>query len=1369
MLSLSQLLLLFACAYAPQGTEYQQRIASPDRKIQVEFLLRSGVPYYAVSYENKPLIKPSPLGFRFAHEPPMTGNFRVAATASRTLDETWRPVWGTAAEIRNHCNELTVTLRESSELEREMHLVFRAYDDGVAFRYVLPEQPNLKRCEIISEETHFNFAGDFAAWWIPADYDSYEKLYSSTPLSAVEAANTPITMKTDGGVHLSVHEADLTDYSGMTLKAVKGAPSSFECDLVPGPDGIKVKRDLPLETPWRTIQISPDAGGLIESHLILNLNKPCKLEDTSWITPMKYVGIWWGMHIKKHTWYEGPRHGATTENAKRYIDFAAAHNIPGLLVEGWNKGWRTWGAEEPRMDFCTPYADFDLRAVVRYGKEKGVSLIGHHETSGNVPDYERQMEAAFALYEQLGVPAVKTGYAGTILPKGHHHHGQYMVNHYRRVVETAARHRITIDAHEPIKPTGIERTWPNMMTREGGRGMEYNAWSEGNPPEHTTILPFTRLLAGPMDYTPGVFDLQFDHTGEHRVYTTLAKQFALYVVLYSPLQMACDLVENYEGQPAFAFIEKVPVTWDETRVLNGEIGDYVTMARRSGAEWYIGSITDEHHRLLNIPLSFLTPGRKYVAQIFSDSIETDWEHAPTKIQIQQYLVESQDVLPAALAKGGGMAVRLVPATEEEVAAGTPVREFAAETDAKMKVFSLGGGYGERPRIAHAGRGKPVLLQHAYSDKYAGGGRDALTDGIRGGLEPQVAWQGFEQIDLQAVVDLGESMAIDQIRAGFLQKTDSWIFLPTKVEFSTSKDGVDYQSVATFSDEPLEKDIACEVKDFVAKDLSERAGGLRVRYVRVQATNVGVCPKWHSAAGGKAWLFIDEIIINPKGGDYSAESRGEYFQKRQYDGAPLPERAAFMKSVPVPILSGQPDWIDMYWKCWEIAFDHLRRPTGDSGFVSNYLDEAFSANIFQWDTLFMVMFARYNHHAFPAIQSLDNFYCKQHADGYICREISETTGEDFVFGGRRHTVNPPLFSWAEVESFKVTGDKSRLAQVLPALEEYAEWLETGRKKQGTRHKLFWNTGLGSGMDNTPRSGSGWTDMSCQMVIQYHKLAEICDQLDEQEKATRFRGRANEIAQHINCWMWSEKDGLYYDVDDEGRQIKWKTAACFWPLLAGVANSRQAGQLVEHLRDPASFWRQVVFPTLAADQEGYDPDGGYWKGGVWAPTNLAIIKGLEDCGYEAFAAESAERYLTALCAVFEKTGTLWENYAPDSYEPGDPARKDFVGWTGCGPIALLIENVLGLRCNGAENCLTWRVRRTDRHGVQNLHFGSTTVSVVCAERSSANDPAAITIETNNPFELRVILNGEDARRTFGRGRHEVVIGAGPSAAGRRDGEN
>jgi alpha-glucosidase len=375
---------------------------------------------------------------------------------------------------------------------------------------------------------------------------------------------------------------------------------------------------------------------------------------------MKYIGIWWGMHIGKYTWHAGPRHGATTENAKRYIDFAAEHGIGGVLIEGWNTGWDRWG-QEGAYDHVTPYDDFDLEEVVRYAREKGVAIIGHNETGGDVGTYDRQVDFAFRLYEDLGVPAVKTGYAGQIFPRGQHHHGQWMVNHYRMVVEKAARHRIMLDAHEPIKPTGISRTYPNMMTREGARGMEFNAWSEGNPSEHTTILPFTRLLAGPLDFTPGIFDLTFDEYKPHnRVRSTLANQLALYVVLYSPLQMAADLIENYEGRPAFAFIEDVPVDWDETRVLNAEIGDYVTIARRSGENWYIGSITDESARELVVALSFLAPGRTYTARIFADAPDADWADNPTAITISERQVDKDTVLNVNLAAGGGQAISLKP-------------------------------------------------------------------------------------------------------------------------------------------------------------------------------------------------------------------------------------------------------------------------------------------------------------------------------------------------------------------------------------------------------------------------------------------------------------------------------------------------------------------------------------------------------------------------------------------------------------------------------------------------------------------------------------------------------------------------------------
>jgi hypothetical protein len=453
----------------------------------------------------------------------------------------------------------------------------------------------------------------------------------------------------------------------MTLVPLEGVANGLAADLVPWPDGTKVLGTTPLVTPWRTIQIGRRPGDLVESHLILNLNEPCAIEDTSWIRPMKYVGIWWGMHTGKYSWHEGPDHGATTENARRYIDFAAAHGFDAVLIEGWNTGWDRWGARGA-FDYVTSYDDFDLPEVVRYGRERGVALIGHHETGGDAEDYERRVDEAFDLYASLGVPAVKTGYAGGVYPRGQRHHGQWMVYHYRQVLEKAAAMRLMLDVHEPIKPTGISRTYPNMMTREGVRGMEYNAWSEGNPPEHTTVLPFTRMLAGPLDYTPGIFDLMLDdYKPENRVHTTLAKQLALFVILWSPVQMAADLPENYEGDPAFEFIETVPCDWDDTRVVDAAIGDHVTVARRSGDRWFLGSITDGSERALTVPLDFLEGGVTYRARAFRDAADTDWRTNPRAVEITDLTVTAGNELDLRLAPGGGQAIVFLPYEEKEEA------------------------------------------------------------------------------------------------------------------------------------------------------------------------------------------------------------------------------------------------------------------------------------------------------------------------------------------------------------------------------------------------------------------------------------------------------------------------------------------------------------------------------------------------------------------------------------------------------------------------------------------------------------------------------------------------------------------------------
>ncbi len=482
-------------------------------------------------------------------------------------------------------------------------------------------------------------------------------------------------------------------------------------------------------------------------------------------------------------------------------------------------------------------------------------------------------------------------------------------------------------------------------------------------------------------------------------------------------------------------------------------------------------------------------------------------------------------------------------------------------------------------------------------------------------------------------------------------------------------------------------------------------------------------------------------------------RGAHFSRRMYVESPIPVYETSRDKLPSPVIEDKPEWIQLYWKTWQLAFSHFKQPVKGSPFVSNYLDEAFAPNIFQWDTFFMIMFARYAHHVFPSIQSLDNFYSRQYENGYICREIVEATGEDFVFEGREHTVNPPLFSWAEIENFKITGDKTRFRLVLPALEKYAEWLELYRKKGNTKHNLYWQTGLGSGMDNTPRSGSGWLDMSSQMVMMYNDMSKMCDEVGYTDKSKLYKEKANEIGKRINSFMWNEEDGLFYDVDDNGIQIKCKTVACFWPMLAGVADVNQSQKLLANLKDPKSFWRKIPFPSLAADEKKYKADGEYWLGSVWAPTNVMIIKGLDKFGtghnnaynFNEFATLAAEEYLNGIYEVYRRTGTIWENYSAEAYVRGVWSRPDFVGWTGCGPIQLLIENILGFRPNGVDNSLTWYINRIVRHGIENLTFGDVTVSLVCDRRENINSEMNINVSSSKPFKL-IVKNSNSLEQVF-----------------------
>ncbi|KAB2870418.1 MAG: glycoside hydrolase family 97 protein, partial [Bacteroidales bacterium] len=618
-------------------------VFSPSSKVKLNFALAGeNQPSYSVYFNDKPIIKPSTLGFDFEDMESLGKGMRIDSIQTCEFNEKWEMPWGEQRYVTNHYNELKVFLCEGKNQKRRLSIVFRVFDDGVGFRYEFPEQENMKDVVITDENTQFNLTGNHMCWWQPGDWDIYEHLYKTTRFNKIDAVNsksknelaqtyipenavnTPVTMKTDDGIYLSFHEAAVENYAGITLK-VDTANFAMQSELVGNDSGIKVVTKTPFNSPWRTIQIGEKAGDLIESKLILNLNEPNKLGDVSWFKPTKYVGIWWEMHLGKASWdMASGKHGATTANAKRYIDFAAKNGIGAILVEGWNTGWEHWIGFEDRegvFDFVTPYKDYNLKEVVEYGRKKGVDLIMHHETSSAVTTYDQQLDTAFALMSSLGLHTVKTGYVGKIIPKGEYHHGQWMVNHYRRVLETAAKYQIAVNVHEPFMATGERRTYPNFISQEGFRGQEFNAWSTdgGNPAEHLTIIPYTCLLAGPMDYTPGIFNIKLKpYKPNNQVNNTLAQQLALYVVIYSPIQMAADLPENYEGHSAFQFIRDVAVDWEQTKVLNGEVGDYITVARqeRGTDRWFIGSVTDENARDLTVKLDFLEKGKKYQATMY---------------------------------------------------------------------------------------------------------------------------------------------------------------------------------------------------------------------------------------------------------------------------------------------------------------------------------------------------------------------------------------------------------------------------------------------------------------------------------------------------------------------------------------------------------------------------------------------------------------------------------------------------------------------------------------------------------------------------------------------------------------------------------
>lgn len=657
---------LVVLAQGIASAQARECVQSPGKVLELCVAVAQGRATYRVSREGKEVLAPGELGLNFESE--QVARFTTLTDPRRkSVDTRWEQPWGEARLIRDRHNELAVTLGGDTPLNRAVEVTFRVFDDGIGLRYGYALVAG-QAVKVTGDRTQFRPVGAHQAWWYPAlGQERDEYLYTQTDARRITLAETPLTLKGDNGVYLSFHEAALVDFPSMLLAG--NGTGTLTASLMPAPDGTAAAKTGSFVTPWRTVLIGDSPAALADSRIELNLNEPNRLGDVSWFKPGKYVGIWWEMHLNHSTWGSGWRHGANTDNVKRYIDFAAKNGFGGVLVEGWNQGWDgDWIANGEKFSFTQAYPDFDAPGLAAYAKAKGVQLIGHHETGGGVENYDRQLEDAMAFYARLGVGVVKTGYvrhSGEIVDANGGKQwfaGQYMVRHHQRVAEVAARHRIAIDAHEPVKDTGLRRTWPNLVSREGARGQEFNAWGvPTNPPEHLTILPFTRMLAGPMDFTPGIFDLAHGQTElTRRVQSTLATQLAEYVVLYSPVQMAADLPENYEARPdAFQFIKDVPTDWEQSRTLQAAIGDYIAVARqeRGGADWYLGAITDENARALRQPLDFLAPGKRYEAQIYADAVGADYRTNPQAYRIEKRVVTRGDMLDLALAPGGGTAIR----------------------------------------------------------------------------------------------------------------------------------------------------------------------------------------------------------------------------------------------------------------------------------------------------------------------------------------------------------------------------------------------------------------------------------------------------------------------------------------------------------------------------------------------------------------------------------------------------------------------------------------------------------------------------------------------------------------------------------------
>lgn len=704
--------LLLSLLLMPMVTQ-AQTVISPNGNISLSFSLNEkGVPTYTVSYKNKTVVKPSTLGIELNEENSLMDSFRINNTTTSTFDETWQPVWGETRDIRNHYNEMFVELEKPSN-GRYMNLRFRVYDDGVGFRYEFPQQQYLPYFVVKAEHTQFAMSGDNTAWWIPGDYDTQEYDYTESKLSEIRGlmkdaicgnvsqtsfsptgVQTSLQMKTTDGIYVNIHEAALVDYSCMHLD-LDDKNFIFTSQLTPDAQGNMAHMQTPCQTPWRTVIISDDARDMLSSNLILNLNEPCKYEDTSWIKPVKYVGVWWEMINGSQQWsytndlpsvmldetdYTKVKphglHGANNENVRKYIDFAAKHGFDQVLVEGWNTGWEDWfgHSKDYVFDFVTPYPDFDIKKLNEYAHSKGVRLMMHHETSASVRNYERHMEAAYNLMNKYGYNSVKSGYVGDIIPRGEHHYGQWMNNHYLYAVKEAAKHHIMVNAHEAVRPTGLCRTYPNLIGNEAARGTEYEA-TNGNKPFHTTILPFTRLQGGPMDYTPGIFEMDMDKmnpNNKNHVNSTLARQLALYVTMYSPLQMAADIPENYERfMDAFQFIKDVAVDWDDSKYLEAEPGQYITVARKAKGtdNWFVGCTSGENGHTSALKFNFLDKDKKYIATVYADAKDAHYKTNPQAYVITTGVITAKTALKLKAAPGGGYAISIIEAKDKEALKG----------------------------------------------------------------------------------------------------------------------------------------------------------------------------------------------------------------------------------------------------------------------------------------------------------------------------------------------------------------------------------------------------------------------------------------------------------------------------------------------------------------------------------------------------------------------------------------------------------------------------------------------------------------------------------------------------------------------------